>query len=1691
MRGFCFKSFLTLFLLFFLTSLIFPTTFSSPTIDGIISGDWSGDEWILDDSETDSPWQGNELDDVYLTWNSDSLFIGLQHTLDNNGFIVYLDAASPAVSGATDVSNLNTWKRNIQFSGFTAEFQYAKWHNEPGAFYQINSTTTAVDISSQAQIATAGPNGASEIAIPWDALYGLGAGIVPNGATVRLVVALVGGDDTSAHDTAPDNNSVPPATVFDATLLDNFYAIQIDPNNDGLPDSGISPGMGSGVSWNPLNPNPNDFVTITINNATQEGKLHWGINGIDGKGWRQPLTAYQPAGTVVINDVAVETPLNGPNANNIATITLGPFTEASQVVRSLDFVIHWNDDTWDNNNGADYRIEPDLTPGPGDATLSFIEPADGAQVTGSTTVTVTASGETSVDIFADDLNLLNSSIPPYSTNWDPTGNSYGTVWLQSRALAPNGRYTMASRKVTFEPVVSHQSAPVGTKRGANDNGDGTVTFALFAPGLNFITIKGDWNGWDPDAEVMHYDDALNLWWKTVNTGNGVQHYQYVIEGEKSLADPYAVDVEWKVNGVENGIYSNAKTVIDVGAPPYSWTDGSYTAPSHNKWIIYETHVEDFTAAGTFAGMQAQLDYLAELGINAIELMPPYEFPGARSWGYNPAFHMAVETVYGTPTDFKNLVNAAHNKGIAIIIDIVFNHLDASAPLYQLYGNDYAASPWFHDLTNPWGFPDMDHWSTDTHDYTADVLEFWIDEYHVDGFRYDATAFIGWDLAGNGVTSFVQAARNTKPDIYNIAEHLPQETALVQQTETDAEWHDTFHDQMKANLREGQFEGSFYPDLDKTAQAIHYNGDGFSDPADVINYTESHDEQRIIFEAQTNPSITYSDAVKKSKLGATVLFTSAGVPMIYHGQEFGEDTERTIDANPLHWEYLNQPVGAEIKNHYDRMIWLFNNHAALTSTFLSTDLKDPGKNLIVYRREFGADKIVIAANLSNQNQTLSIPVPENGTWFEYINDTQHTSSGGSIANITIPASVALVFVNNRDWGGNQLPTAIAEATPISGQAPLNVQFTGSNSSDPDGTIDTFSWDFGDGGSSTEADPSHTYNTAGTYAAILTVTDDQGATASDTVDITVNASGPQAPMATIISPQAGSILALNGTINIAGDATDFEDGIIPAANFTWTADLPNGQTNYPAGSGTKTITTTTPLPGAYTLRLRVTDSGGLEGVQEIVFNVQAGAGNANPAAYFTASDTVGTAPLTVNFNSALSTDPDGNINSRNWNFGDGGSGSTTSPSHTFTNSGIYTVQLTVTDNDGATGAFSKTITVTSSGNQPPTAIASANPTTGTVPLQVQFTGSNSSDSDGSISTFDWTFGDGGSSAQADPLHTYNSVGNYQARLIVTDDGGASDTAYVSITVNQAGNQPPTAVASANPTTGTVPLQVQFTGSNSSDSDGTITSFDWIFGDGGSSAVADPQHTYNSQGNYQARLIVTDNGGGRDTAFVSITINAPANQPPTATITAPANGANFPVGQSLNFSGTGTDPEDGDLAASAFTWTSIAPDGIERPLASGVKSGSGVPPFPGTYIIKLKVEDSGGLTDSDEVQFTVSGAGKISSSIANENLGFALTEIPSGYQLFDTYPNPFSPTRAIGATGTKIRFGLAAPQRVTLKIYDIRGRTVATLINSAQLGAGFHTFRWNGRDDLEQSVVSGLYLLKIAAGPLQQVKKMVVRQ
>jgi len=308
--------------------------------------------------------------------------------------------------------------------------------------------------------------------------------------------------------------------------------------------------------------------------------------------------------------------------------------------------------------------------------------------------------------------------------------------------------------------------------------------------------------------------------------------------------------------------------------------------------------------------------------------------------------------------------------------------------------------------------------------------------------------------------------------------------------------------------------------------------------------------------------------------------------------------------------------------------------------------------------------------------------------------------------------------------------------------------------------------------------------------------------------------------------------------------------------------------------KTVSHTYRHPDIYTARLTVTDDDGNVDSTSRTITVTAAVGTP-PSAGFTATPSSGEVPLAVTLNASASFDPDGSITSYAWSFDDGVSGAGVAVTHTYTSAGTYYPLLCVTDDDGNQDYAAQTVHILSSpnANNPPTANFTASPTSGQAPLAVSFNGSGSSDSDGSITSYAWSFGDGGSSSGVTASHTYNNAGTYTARLTVTDDDGSTDS--VTRTIQASGtpvaNNPPTASFTASPTSGQAPLAVSFNASGSSDSDGTISSYAWTFGDGGSSSGITANHTYSSAGTYTVTLTVQDNDGATDATTTQIEVTA----------------------------------------------------------------------------------------------------------------------------------------------------------------------------------------------------------------------------
>jgi 1,4-alpha-glucan branching enzyme len=558
----------------------------------------------------------------------------------------------------------------------------------------------------------------------------------------------------------------------------------------------------------------------------------------------------------------------------------------------------------------------------------------------------------------------------------------------------------------------------------------TVTFALRAPHKPYVSLVGDFNGWDTLANPL-VTDGRGTWWATLAHPGPTRYGYFVAIDEQShtwVGDPYATQVRWDDDA--------AWAYLPEKQEPFVWTDQRWQTPALRDMVIYELNVRDFAGKweqnrpklGNFRAMMDRVDYLADLGINAIELMPIQAFPGRSSWGYNPVFYFSLADVYGSPADLKRFVDYCHARGIAVILDVAFNHAWGDHPYYHYYPPMYDEdgerltnwNPFFHhtpQAVNMWGGLDWNHFSPDTTRYFQDIVRFWLTEYHLDGFRFDWVCGVDYDDEQpmrpgfhpyHGIGAICWAARETKPDCVLLGEFWqldgthPDKTAakLIRETEMDAAWSGRFH-----HTLENVINQRWQWECQDIRRAIGgYDQDGFDSPAQLINFTCSHDEVRPEHEIKfysgrhidlPEEMTLQQAAIIKAQLGLVLLFTAPGVPMIYAGQEFAEDTPRTIDFLPLNWEKLETPMRMQHVELVRRLIQLRQTHEALRSDniqFHGNGFAE--EKLLCYDRWLGEpgssprDFVAIALNFDNVPKGVSLKLPYPGSWLDIISGRKH-------------------------------------------------------------------------------------------------------------------------------------------------------------------------------------------------------------------------------------------------------------------------------------------------------------------------------------------------------------------------------------------------------------------------------------------------------------------------------------------------------------------------------------------------------------------------------------------------------------------------------------------------------------------------------------------------------------------------------
>ncbi len=532
--------------------------------------------------------------------------------------------------------------------------------------------------------------------------------------------------------------------------------------------------------------------------------------------------------------------------------------------------------------------------------------------------------------------------------------------------------------------------------------------------------------WAPNAQAVsvHVGDAGLGVWETIpmaqeSTGSDIHwsadvegavpghEYKYVITG------PDGTDV-WRMDprGIA-GHNDNGNTIIH-DPEEYTWGDGGYSTPGFNEMVIYQLHVGTFRSPagggrGTFDTVTDELDYIASLGVNCIEFLPIQEFAGDVSMGYNPAHQLQVETSYGSPNDLKELVDEAHQRGIAVINDVVYNHMGTAAnehylPTWNFDGEDYGwGGIYFYNdwkKETPWGWARPNYGRSQVVSYLRDSALSWTNEFHMDGLRWDSVSNItdkdnggGGEIPGGwGVLQDINnAIHGAAPWKISIAEDLRGDEWITKTTGAGGAGFDTQWDGYVHEIRDVILQlNDADRDMWKMKGAVEHKYNGQA--SQRVIYTESHDEvaykngasKKRVPELIHPGNHTSRESQKRSTLAATVMMTSPGIPMIFMGQEMLQYGQWD-DNDMMDWSMLDDHGG--IKNLYTDLIKLrrnwYNNTRGLRGDGINVHhVNNTGKVIAYHRYESGGagDDVIVVANFSNNTYTsYNIGFPHGGMW----------------------------------------------------------------------------------------------------------------------------------------------------------------------------------------------------------------------------------------------------------------------------------------------------------------------------------------------------------------------------------------------------------------------------------------------------------------------------------------------------------------------------------------------------------------------------------------------------------------------------------------------------------------------------------------------------------------------------------------
>lgn len=540
--------------------------------------------------------------------------------------------------------------------------------------------------------------------------------------------------------------------------------------------------------------------------------------------------------------------------------------------------------------------------------------------------------------------------------------------------------------------------------GATLSSGGTV-FRVWAPSTATATVSGAFNSWGAGAAMVKTGEYFAAF---VAGATDRQQYKFRFNGG-SLWKPDARARQLNPSSSYNTYIENPFR--------YTWGDAGFVTPPIDQMVVYQLHVGTFSGGpgdplGTppfpsrYVDVANRVGHLKDLGVNAIQLNPVTEFPGDQSAGYNPITQWAPESKYGSPDDLRYMIDMLHRNGIAVLLDIVWNHVDASDNhLWQYDGSQmYFDNP---DVQTPWG-SQADFDKLPVRDYYANSALQWLEEYHVDGFRMDATSYM--DIAPQAAAGYGLMQRfnneidNRWADKVAIAEELPDDPYITRPTASggagfDSQYHDAFTDNLRQEILDA---GTGDPEMFRIANIINGSGLYLSNKS-VLNYYELHDEawpsnggkRQVKWIDTTAP---YDDVFAKgrSKLAQGLVLTAPGVPEILMGTEWLESIDfGTNAASRIDWG--KKTTYAAIHAYYKKLIGLRRAIPALwANSPHHVFLTDEAQNLIAFRRWNGLKQLVVIANFSNSDRNgYRVGLPQGGNWNEVLNSQAVEYDGNGV------------------------------------------------------------------------------------------------------------------------------------------------------------------------------------------------------------------------------------------------------------------------------------------------------------------------------------------------------------------------------------------------------------------------------------------------------------------------------------------------------------------------------------------------------------------------------------------------------------------------------------------------------------------------------------------------------------------------